>query len=72
MIPAISPLYSGAALVPIIIVLIISLIRDGYEDYQRTKFDKSQNNILVKVYRNNEWTEIPSSDLEMGEIIYVK
>ena len=72
MIPAISPLYSGTALIPIICILAVSLVREGYEDYQRTKFDKSQNKILVNVYRNNTWTEIPSCELEMGEIIYMK
>ncbi len=72
MIPAISPLYSSAALIPIIVVLIVSLIREGYEDYQRTKYDKSQNNILVKAYQNNIWIEKKSKHLEIGEIIYVK
>ena len=72
MIPAISPLYYGTSLIPIICILAVSLVREGYEDYQRAKFDKSQNNILVNVYRNNTWTEIPSCKLEMGEIIYMK
>ena len=72
MIPAISPLYSAVSLLPVIIVLAISLIREGYEDYQRTKFDRSQNNILVTVYRNNIWTEASSKTLCIGEIVYVK
>ena len=72
MIPAISPLYSSVALIPVIIVLAISLIREGYEDYQRIKFDKSQNSILVKVYENNVWIEKPSKKLEIGEIVFVK
>ena len=72
MIPAISPLYSAISLVPIVFVLLVSLIREGYEDYQRTKFDKSQNSILVTVYRNNDWIQVPSQKLEIGELIYVK
>ena len=72
MIPAISPLYSASSLIPVVIVLAISLIREGYEDYQRTKFDKSQNSILVTVYRDKVWKEVPSSTLEMGELVYVK
>ena len=72
MIPAISPLYSSVALIPVIIVIIISLIREGYEDYQRIKFDKSQNSILVKVYENNVWIEKQSKKLEIGEIVFVK
>ena len=72
MFPAISPIYSGTSLIPVLIVISISLIREAYEDYQRTKFDKSQNSILVTVYRNNTWIQIPSSTLEIGEIIYIK
>ena len=72
MIPAISPLYSGSSLIPIVIVLTVSLIREGYEDYQRSKFDKSQNNILVIVYRDKIWKEVPSSSLEIGELVFVK
>ena len=72
MIPAISPLYSASSLIPVVIVLAISLIREGYEDYQRTKFDKSQNSILVTVYRDKIWKEVPSSTLEMGELVFVK
>ena len=72
MIPAISPLYSASSLIPVVIVLAISLIREGYEDYQRTKFDKSQNSILVTVYRDKIWKEVPSSTLEMGELVFVR
>ena len=72
MIPAISPLYSASSLIPIVIVLAVSLFREGYEDYQRTKFDKSQNSILVTVYRDKVWKEVPSRTLEMGELVYVK
>ena len=38
MIPVISPLNSGSSLIPVVIVIAISLIREGYEDYQRIKF----------------------------------
>ena len=72
MIPIISPLYSGSSLIPIVVVLAVSLIREGYEDFQRTKFDKSQNSILVTVYRDKIWKKVPSSTLEMGELVFVK
>ena len=33
MFPAISPIYSGTSLIPVLIVISISLIREAYEDY---------------------------------------
>lgn len=39
-IPIISPLSPVTAWVPLIVVLGISMIREGYEDYQRYKSDK--------------------------------
>ena len=72
MIPVISPLNSGSSLIPVVVVIAVSLIREGYEDHQRTKFDNSQNSILVIVYRDKIWKEVPSSTLEMGELVFVK
>jgi hypothetical protein len=39
-IPAISPLSATTAWAPLIVVLTISMLREGYEDYQRYKSDK--------------------------------
>ena len=70
-IPIISPLGSATALVPIIFVLAVSLIREGYEDIKRANLDKLQNSVKCKVYRNNSWIDIQSGFLEMGEIVQV-
>ena len=70
-IPIISPLGSATALVPIIFVLSVSLIREAYEDCKRANLDKIQNSVKCKVYRNNNWIDISSGNLEIGEIVLV-
>ena len=42
-IPAISPLGPATAIVPLVIVLSVSLIREGYKDCKRVNLDKEQN-----------------------------
>ena len=71
-IPVISPLGAATAIAPIIIVLGISLIREGVEDYHRYKLDKEQNSDEIEVYRDNKWVKVKSGELQIGEIIEVK
>jgi len=42
-IPAISPLNPVTAIAPLIFVVGVSMLRDGYEDYKRYKADKETN-----------------------------
>jgi phospholipid-transporting ATPase len=56
LIPAISPIAPFAAVAPLIIVLTISMIREGYEDYQRHKSDNEINatKAIVLEFRKNQ------------------
>ena len=70
-IPQISPLSPATAVVPIIIVLSVSIIREGIEDYNRAKLDKEQNNELTSSYNNGNWENTTSGKLHLGEIVEV-
>ena len=71
-IPKISPLSPLTALVPLVIVLSVSLIREAIEDYHRAKLDRQQNNEPTMAHRNNIWIETISGDLQIGELVLVK
>jgi phospholipid-transporting ATPase len=71
-IPVISPLGAETALIPIIIVLSVSLIREGIEDCARARLDKEQNSEPAEVYRDNKWEETKSGNLFIGEVVEVK
>ena len=71
-IPAISPLSPFTALVPIIIVLSVSIIREGIEDCARAKLDNQQNSEPTEVYVDAQWEQTQSGKLHMGEIVSVK
>lgn len=71
-IPVISPLGASTAVVPIVIVLSVSLIREGIEDCARAKLDKEQNSEPAEVYREGKWERVQSGQLKMGEIVAVQ
>jgi len=73
-IPMISPLNPLTAVLPIVIVLSASLIREGMEDYARGKLDRQQNNEKCERYNSEKkvWEETRSGDLYVGDIISIK
>ena len=72
-IPLISPLGPTTAILPLVIVLSASLIREGIEDCNRGKLDKQQNMELCERYNSstNTWEETQSGNLYVGDIISV-
>ena len=70
-IPIISPLTPATAVVPLVIVLSVSIIREGIEDYSRAKLDKQQNNEETTAYRKGVWEKTTSGSLYVGEIVEV-
>ena len=70
-IPLISPLTPATAVVPLVIVLSVSIIREGIEDYARAKLDNQQNNEETTAYRYGHWEKTTSGTLYVGEIVEV-
>ena len=70
-IPIISPLTPATAVVPLVIVLSVSIIREGIEDYSRAKLDNQENNEKTTVYRYGNWEKSTSGTLYVGEIVEV-
>lgn len=68
----ISPLSPSTAVAPLAIVLFVSIVREGYEDFIRYRFDKSLNIEKVTVYRDGAWKETVSQSLHIGELVLVK
>ena len=71
-IPIVSPLGPETAVIPIVIVLSVSLIREGIEDCARARLDKEQNSEPAEVYRDNQWEKTQSGNLFIGEVVEVK
>lgn len=58
---------------PLAFVLIVTMLKEAYDDYKRYKRDKEANSQLYKVFTSNgQKIDIPSSDLKVGQIIEVR
>ena len=70
-IPAISPLTSVTAILPLVFVLCVSMIRELIEDIGRYKYDKANNNRKVVIFKNNQFIEDISENIQVGDIVLV-
>ncbi|KAL7120244.1 hypothetical protein ACP275_02G110700 [Erythranthe tilingii] len=61
----------GASIMPLAFVLVITAIKDLYEDYRRHRSDKIENNRLAWVLINEEFQQIRWKYIRVGEIIKV-
>ena len=70
-IPSISTITPISAVAPLIVVLIISLIKEGIEDYRKYKNDKIANNSISIIYKSPSFNEIKWYEMEVGNIIKI-
>lgn len=70
-IPSISPMNPSTAIAPLVFVLMVSMIREGFEDYDRHQSDEKENMDKVNRLIGNEFKEDLSKNIEVGDIIRV-
>ena len=59
---------------PLVLVIMISMIKDGYEDYCRHIEDAAENNARCSIFnrRRNIWEDSRWGDVKVGDFIMVK
>jgi phospholipid-transporting ATPase len=72
LIPAVSPLSPITAIAPLTIVLLISIVREGIEDYYRHVSDEKENTEVVLKFDGRNFIEDLSKNLEVGDIVKVE
>eukprot|EP00039_Didymoeca_costata_P016292 m.288356 g.288356 ORF g.288356 m.288356 type:complete len:583 (-) comp16370_c1_seq1:680-2428(-) len=70
MIPNSLPWYTMA--VTLVIILSISMVKDGYADYKRHVADKNVNMSKSLTLKEDNWKTIYWQDIEIGDIVLVK
>ncbi len=53
-------------------VLLLSLLREGYEDYKRYNSDETDNSQLTIYYREQEQLVTKWKDIKQGDIMLIK
>ena len=84
--PGISPLDPITATLPLIFVLVVAILRNAYEEYQRYRADKSANSAPISLFSrqlqssetelnlplNHNLYHASSSDLRVGDVILLR
>ncbi|KAJ8760979.1 hypothetical protein K2173_022017 [Erythroxylum novogranatense] len=68
----ISPVNPITNVVPLSLVLLVSLIKEAFEDSKRFQNDMVINNSLVEMLQNQKWETVSWKKLQVGDIIRVK
>ncbi|XP_059473121.1 phospholipid-transporting ATPase IF isoform X2 [Neocloeon triangulifer] len=66
-----SPVDPSASLIPLVYVVLLTGLKQGYEDFLRHKADRAVNNAPVIVLRNGQETTVKAMDLRVGEIVKI-
>ncbi|KAF2913552.1 phospholipid-transporting ATPase 3 isoform X1 [Oryza sativa Japonica Group] len=68
----ISPVHPVTNVVPLSLVLLVSLIKEAFEDWKRFQNDMSINNAHVDVLQGQKWETTPWKRLQVGDIVRIK
>ena len=71
-VPEISPLHPFSAIAPLIFVLAVSMIREGFEDYLRYRSDKEINATPTTIYWENSFKQTRADQIVVGDLVYMR
>lgn len=62
----------GASIMPLAFVLLVTAIKDAYEDWRRHRADRIENNRLASIFVNGQFQQKKWKDIRVGEIIKIR
>ncbi|XP_050386951.1 phospholipid-transporting ATPase 1 isoform X2 [Argentina anserina] len=62
----------GVSILPLAFVLLVTAVKDAYEDYRRHRSDRIENNRLASVFVDNQFILKKWKDVQVGEIIKIE
>ncbi|KAG2669575.1 hypothetical protein I3760_14G039200 [Carya illinoinensis] len=61
----------GVSILPLAFVLLVTAVKDAYEDYRRHRSDRIENNRLANILVNDQFQQKKWKDIRVGEIIRI-
>ncbi|KAJ6846578.1 phospholipid-transporting ATPase 3 isoform X2 [Iris pallida] len=68
----ISPVHPITNVVPLSLVLLVSLVKEAFEDWKRLQNDKAINSTPVDVLQGEKWESVPWKNLQVGDLVRIK
>ena len=56
---------------PLLFIVLLTMVKDAYEDYKRYKSDQEENNKETLVYRNGSFETAKWKDVRVGDVLKV-
>ncbi|XP_067662836.1 probable phospholipid-transporting ATPase IA [Haliotis asinina] len=70
-IPNVSPTGRYTTALPLLLILMVSAIKELIEDFKRHRADDAVNNRKINVFRNSSWQTVKWTEVVVGDIIKV-
>ncbi|XVE68522.1 hypothetical protein DITRI_Ditri09bG0074800 [Diplodiscus trichospermus] len=61
----------GASIMPLAFVLLVTAVKDAYEDFRRHRSDRIENNRLASVLVNDQFQQKKWKNIQVGEVIKI-
>ena len=71
-IPIISPISPISSIAPLVFVISLSMVREGFEDYSRYKSDIETNSSKSTKYLNGGWQKVEWKNIYVGDFVKIR
>jgi magnesium-transporting ATPase (P-type) len=72
LIPGISPLNPASSIVPLVFVLLVTAVKEAFEDIKRRVSDTRVNGQKVLLYDGVEWTPVKWKNVRVGDVLKIR
>jgi len=72
LIPGLSPTGRYTTLGPLVVVLLVTMVKDIYEDFKRHRSDAELNRKPATIWGENSWTTVAWRDIKVGDLCMVR
>ncbi|OIR57176.1 MAG: phospholipid-translocating P-type ATPase [Amphiamblys sp. WSBS2006] len=72
LVPRLKVGYASTSIIPLLLVMSVSIGREGYEDYMRYRRDKEINAQEYTVYRDGAKIVITSGEISVGDLVWLE
>ena len=61
-----------ASIMPLVFILLVTAVKDAFEDYKRHRTDNETNALPVRVLRNGRFRTTKSEEIHVGDYLFVR
>eukprot|EP01125_Pyxidicula_operculata_P011525 TRINITY_DN3773_c0_g2_i1.p1 TRINITY_DN3773_c0_g2~~TRINITY_DN3773_c0_g2_i1.p1 ORF type:complete len:1031 (+),score=208.03 TRINITY_DN3773_c0_g2_i1:106-3198(+) len=71
LIPGVSPISPASSVLPFVLIVLVSALKEAYEDYRRWQSDNEYNNRRYEVYQGDQFSLMKNETIRVGDILRI-